>query len=176
MALDAAGALHVAFFGREFDLAYATNASGGWQTESVDSGIDVGMFASIGLSNGAKRITYTDASWRELVLATGDLGAWQIETPSPQTPMREPTLVLDGDIPQIAYVEPLGVSGGRPAIATYANGWQLRTLDVPDDGARYPSFAIASSGVRRLVFWNQSSGELRAARWCPLSAAVSCPG
>ena len=80
IAVDQAGAAHIAFFNDrvDFDLEYATNASGGWVTTRPDSAGDVGYMPEIAVdANGAAHIVYQDQTSTALLkYATNASGAW----------------------------------------------------------------------------------------------------
>ncbi|WP_298037281.1 choice-of-anchor D domain-containing protein [uncultured Desulfuromonas sp.] len=78
--VDGAGALHISYYSysdqsHDGDLMYATNASGTWMAEIVDSaevldGSNVGQYTSLGLdSSGNPHISYYDATEGDLKYA-----------------------------------------------------------------------------------------------------------
>jgi len=62
IAVDAGGSVHISYFDyTNRDLKYATNASGSWQTYTVDSAGDVGEYTSIAVDAGGHcHISYYD--------------------------------------------------------------------------------------------------------------------
>ncbi len=80
-----AGFVRVAYYARTGgDLRYATNASGSWVTETVDSAGDTGSYASIAVAGGVVHIAYADNSARDLRYAHRTGGVWATETVDPK--------------------------------------------------------------------------------------------
>jgi hypothetical protein len=165
---DETGAIHVAYFGRAFDLSYATNESGSWQVESIDDGNDVGMWASIAqASNGTLRITYTDASWFGAQVATGSSGSWQISPAGPSTG-REPTMLMREDVMYMAsLVAGPGAAGGALFFQVFDGSWRGALLTDENAGlVRHPSIAMTKNGMLMVLYWETATGRLRIERFC----------
>ena len=72
------------------DLKYATNASGRWVAETVDSGGDVGEYNSIGVdSSDYVHMSYRDETNDDLKYATNASGSWVTETVDPDVPLAD---------------------------------------------------------------------------------------
>lgn len=74
--------MHISYYdATNGDLKYATNASGAWATQAVDSVGNVGLSTSIALdASGHAHISYTDATNHTLKYATNSSGAWMTYT------------------------------------------------------------------------------------------------
>src|SRR4030042_3302151 len=80
IAVDSNGKLHISYTGAG-GLKYATNASGSWVRQTVDS--NYGDYTSIAVdSNNKVHISYYDSNWiiRGLRYATNASGSWVIQT------------------------------------------------------------------------------------------------
>jgi len=78
--IDSNGKAHISYQnGANYDLKYATNASGSWVTETVDSAGSVGAYSSIALdSNNKIHISYLDWTNHYLKYATNTSGTWTV--------------------------------------------------------------------------------------------------
>jgi hypothetical protein len=81
LALDASGNVHMSFCGGSiYALRYATNASGSWSVETVDSDW-VGLFSSLALDPAGKaHIGYYDYQRGFIKYATNASGQWTVST------------------------------------------------------------------------------------------------
>jgi len=72
IALDSNDRVHISYYDdTNEDLKYATNASGSWQTYTIDSGGAVGEYTSIAIdSNDKVHISYFDDIYDDLKYAT----------------------------------------------------------------------------------------------------------
>ena len=79
LALDAAGRPHVAYGGDH--LYYAYHDGTAWHVETVDAGLQVGIYASLALdAAGRPHIAYYDQANDYLRYAYHDGTAWQLQT------------------------------------------------------------------------------------------------
>jgi parallel beta-helix repeat protein len=78
IAIDSNGKSHISYQdGTNYDLKYATDASGAWVTETVDSAGSTGGYSSIALdSNNRVHISYLDWTNHYLKYATNTSGSW----------------------------------------------------------------------------------------------------
>lgn len=84
LAIDGSDKVHICYYDRTNDeIRYATNASGSWAHERVDTnGNDLGSYCSIGIgsSRGLVHITYFDATSNDVEYAYGSAGSWTLST------------------------------------------------------------------------------------------------
>ena len=82
LGLDSNGKAHIAYYdGSNGDLKYASNSTGSWQIETIDSVGDVGRYAAIALdSNDNPHIAYTDVTNWALKYATTEGATWSLFT------------------------------------------------------------------------------------------------
>jgi hypothetical protein len=82
IATDSNDTVHISYYdATNGDLKYATNASGSWVTQTVDSAGDVGGYTSIAVdSNNKVHISYSDVTNNDLKYATNVSGSWVTET------------------------------------------------------------------------------------------------
>jgi hypothetical protein len=108
IALDSDGHVHLAYYDwTNGDLRYASNASGGWVTQTLDSTGDVGRDTAIAVdAAGHVHVSYIDVTYHALKYATNDKGAWT-------------TYVID----DYSYVgDPYSDGGGYTSIAVDSAG------------------------------------------------------
>jgi hypothetical protein len=161
IAASADGALHVAYFvapevgpwPSAYELWYATNESGAWTTELLDTaGIPN---AAITVDGDVVHVSYFDESNVDLRYARREAGVWTLETVEPGSGSfganRTSIGASDGAV-TIAYPEPADPSHVRLATKDGAV-WTRRTLDVRgafamamDGGATYV-VAVERGGV-----------------------------
>ncbi len=166
LALDARGALHVAYLdGDAGTLRYATNASGAWVTETIDADATTGLANAIAVdADGAVHVSTLACQGfngnncydGDLRYATNASGAWVVDTIDEGGDTGyESSLAIDADgTIHIVYRECAGTNGGlcydgdlRHATNDGA-GWQLETLD--DDGDTGYSTGLVLDDARHL--------------------------
>ena len=84
IAVDSEDKIHISYFNNTlggYDLKYATDASGSWVTEVLDSAGVVGKYTSLAIdSNDNMHICYYDETNTALKYATDASGSWSYET------------------------------------------------------------------------------------------------
>jgi hypothetical protein len=83
VAIDSNNKVHISYSHHDesynYDLRYATNASGLWVIQTVDSAGNVGAYTSIAVDlNNKAHISYCDNTNDDLKYATNALGSWVI--------------------------------------------------------------------------------------------------
>ena len=99
IALDANGKVHLALYdSQNQDLVYATNVSGAWQSEVVDSAGDMGQGVAMVIRPGGQlALAYIDAGGARSKLASGQAGNWQISGILAGGTSLPLSLAVDGD-------------------------------------------------------------------------------
>jgi len=82
IAIDSHDGVHFSYYDADsFDLKYATNESGSWTVETVDSTGKVGAYSSVAIGSGdTLHISYYDETNGNLKYATNKSGSWTTET------------------------------------------------------------------------------------------------
>ena len=168
IALDSNGKVHISYYdATNQTLNYATNASGLWVSETVDTG-NVGQYSSIAVDSGGNvHISYYDATNTNLKYATGTFGSWSIETV-------DDTVGTD-DVGQYSSIAV--DSGGNVHISyydatntnlKYATGtfgsWSIETVDDTvgtDDVGQYSSIAVDSGGNVHISYYDATNTNLK---------------
>jgi hypothetical protein len=122
--LDGNGNIHVSYYDNtNYDLKYATNASGSWVITTVDTLGDVGNYSSLAIDgNGSIHIAYLDYDNGDLKYATNISGPWI-------------TTIVDG----------AGYVGEWSSIAVDQNGKvHISYLDNTNDDLKYATNASGS--------------------------------
>ena len=122
--VDELGKYHIAYYNSSVRaLVYATNISGQWATEVVDSSADVGISPSIVVhSDQSVSIAYYDATNTDLKYAENSSGAWISET-------------LDNDKNTGQYPSmQIGPDGLLHIAYYYSSGSQVRYIKQTDAG------------------------------------------
>jgi hypothetical protein len=166
LAVDAAGHVHVAYYGGNpqntltADLRYLTNASGAWVSETVDSVADMRDEPSIAVdAAGVVHLAYVESGSSQLRYARREKGAWTKEVvDSAGAPGDECQIdVHDPAGPSVLYNLPfddLRFSVRGP------NGWKAQSephLGWPGIGL---SIGFDGAGHRHYAHWDLQSGHL----------------
>ncbi len=162
LALDAAGAPHIAYGGDA--LYYASREGSSWQVEIVDEapGKRSGSYASLALdAAGRPHISYGaecqdgGSYCGQLRYAHYDGAAWQIETVDSSVKLSSYTsLALDAaGRPRISYS--LYADGPYPAQVKYAHydgaSWQIETVD--EVGGSAPALVLDTADRPHIAFY-----------------------
>jgi hypothetical protein len=122
--IDKLGKYHVAYYNSSSrDLVYATNISGQWASEIVDSSGDVGLTPSLVVhADQSVSVAYFSSSNADLKFATNESGSWLVSTiDSDNTTGQYPSMKLGPDgLLNIAYF--------------YSSGSQVRYIKESDSG------------------------------------------
>ncbi|HJN56110.1 MAG TPA: hypothetical protein QF646_06975, partial [Candidatus Poseidoniales archaeon] len=179
-AIDANDKIHVAYYDTgASSLKYATDRSGTWVNQTIDSGSttinkETGEFSSIAVdSQGKAHISYVNRTSAELMHATDASGVWETtalhslkkSSASPWSNQNLGTSIAidSNDAIHISYVTTESQSvKGELRYTTNANGtWVSTTVDSDDSGSgigKYSDIAIDSNDKAHIVFQNTTSG------------------
>ena len=171
IALDSNGAVHICSKTVTSDnLYYTTNASGSWQSATIDSTGNVGGDCFIILdSDDDIHITYRDDSNTNLKYATkalsNDIAAsnWAISTMDNNGDVGNfGSMVVDAnDTLHVAYY---AASGSVLKYATLTDGsttWSRESVESTNDVGRYTSIALDSNGDPHITYFDDTNDDLR---------------
>lgn len=140
----------------DFQLFYASNATGGWTSELLYDGF--------GVNNFNCALTADDAGTPYLAVVHSGLqyvkqagGAWQSETiPTGDGSPYWPSLILDNDArTRICYYDE---AAQRLKYVTNQTGeWKRRTVDSKGDMGYYPVVALDPSGTMHVVYQGEAA-------------------
>ena len=144
-------------------LKYATNASGSWQNETVDSSVLVtDSYCSITIdSNDNVHISYLGGG--ELRYATNGSGSWNSETVDTAGQIGRYTSIAtdSNDTIHISYYDDTN-KNLKYATGTYEN-WDTETVDSADtdEVGRSTSIAVDSSNTVHISYYDDTNGALK---------------
>jgi hypothetical protein len=149
--------------GASFDLRYATDASGSWVTETVDSGY-VGWFTSVTTdSNNSVHISYLAPTNYVIKYATNASGSWDTQTVDnvqylPELSSEYTSIAMDSyNKVHISYVDVFGL---KYATNFYSpDSWFIQTVD--STGGMGSSIAISSHVFPMHISYFAYNGDLK---------------
>ena len=159
--------VHISYFDEiNGDLKYASNSSGAWVINRVDSNGKVGKYTSIDVDdNDRPHISYFDESNDNLKYARISSGDWVRETVDGDADSEDNTggytsIALDGsDRPNISYYD---ATDGNLRHARKSNGvWTLTTVDSTDDIGGFTSLVLDSNGYARISYVDFTDDDLK---------------
>ncbi len=157
LALDAADAAHISYYGEDDgNLKYAQNAYGSWATQNVDTAGDVGRFCALALNDaGQAYISYFDLGVEAVKYATNSAGNWSIAPVDwvAETGMH-PDMTQDaGGGVHLSFID------GRSDRIRYASNesglWETQNVDELDEDFSddwTTRLAVDSSGKAHILF------------------------
>ncbi len=163
IALDTSGKGHISYYDdTNFDLKYATNASGAWVTTTVDSSGDVGLYTSIALdTSGNAHISYYDDTNYVVKYATNASGAWVTTTVDSSGGVGDYTSIAL-DTAGKAYISYYDYTNGDLKYATNASGaWVTTTVDSGGNVGLYTSIALDASGKAHISYYDDTNVALK---------------
>ena len=171
IALDSNGAVHICSKTVTTDnLYYTTNASGSWQSATLDSGGNVGGDCFIILdSDDDIHITYRDDTYNNLKYATKALSSaiassnWAVSTMDNNGNVGNfGSMVVDAnDTLHVAYYS---ANGAALKYATLADGsmtWSREVVESTNDVGKYTSIALDSNGNPHITYFDDTNNDLR---------------
>ncbi len=171
IALDSNGAVHICSkIESSGDLYYTTNASGSWQSATLDSAGNVGGDCFIIFdSDDDIHITYHDDSNNNLKYATKALSSaiaasnWDISTMDNNGDVGNfGSMAVDAD--DTLHVAYHAVSGTVLKYATLTDGsstWSREVVESTNDVGTYTSLALDSNGNPHITYYDDTNDDLR---------------
>ncbi|MHC1680336.1 MAG: fibronectin type III domain-containing protein [Methanomassiliicoccales archaeon] len=162
IALDANGKVHISYLDdTDYDLKYATNVNGHWETTFVDTSGYKGFGSSIALdSKGHAYIAYSDGTNNRLKYATNAGGSWVNTTVEYAVVTDSISLALDSN--DKAHISFYKMGSNDLKYATNAGGsWASTTVDSEGDVGLYSSIAIDSADKAHISYHDVSLGYLK---------------
>lgn len=160
VAVDAGGSVHMSFCGASiYTLRYATDASGSWTVETVDSDW-VGVFSSLALDSAGKaHIGYYDHQRGLIKYATNASGSWMVSTVESAHLVNGEALSIALDAAGKAH---LSYYDGGLAYATNVSGeWSVRALEPGGGNFGATSIGVDPNGHVHIVYAGAWSGLVR---------------
>jgi len=155
IAVDPEGAVHISYFdGNDYNIKYATNASGSWEIYSLDSA--GGTYSSIVVDpEGTVHISYCG---KGLKYATNASGSWKTYTLDSAGSFTSIAVDPEGAV-HISYYD---YSNNDLKYATNASGsWETFTLDSADYVGQYSSIAVDPEGAVHISYFDWSNKNLK---------------
>ncbi|HEX4912796.1 MAG TPA: hypothetical protein VFV51_02510, partial [Vicinamibacterales bacterium] len=132
LAIDGAGAAHVAFFGPApaYGLQYATNRGGSWTSSVLEAGYMLSVAIAVD-DNDKVHLVYSNNAG-ELKIASDATGAWSSEVLEDEGGPNHASLALDpAGKAHVSYTD--GRYGGELRYLTNASGsWRMALVDAAD--------------------------------------------
>jgi len=153
IATDSNDKVHISY--RDSDglaLKYATNASGTWEYETIDSSANVGTDTSIAVdSNNKVHISYRNVTGGKLKYATNVSGKWVISTVDNNASDYSDIGIDSSGKVHISYYDE---NNHALKYATNASGvWETATIDSSGFVGGYTSIAIDSTGHLHISYY-----------------------
>ena len=171
IALDSNGAVHICSKTVTSDnLYYTTNASGSWQSVTIDSTGNVGGDCFIILdSDDDIHITYRDDSNNNLKYATKALSSaiassnWAVSTMDNNGNVGNfGSMAVDAnDTLHVAYYSGNGASLKYATLADGSTTWSREVVESTNDVGKYTSIALDSNGNPHITYYDDTNNDLR---------------
>ena len=171
IALDSNGAVHICSKTVTTDnLYYTTNASGSWQSATLDSSGNVGGDCFIILdSDDDIHITYRDDSNTNLKYATKALSDgiaasnWVVSTMDNNGDVGNfGSMVVDAnDTLHVAYYSANGAALKYATLADGSTTWSREVVESTNDVGKYTSIALDSNGNPHITYFDDTNNDLR---------------
>ncbi|MDA9829639.1 putative Ig domain-containing protein, partial [Candidatus Poseidoniaceae archaeon] len=172
VALDSNGAVHICskIAGSTNDLSYTTNASGSWQSASIDSTGDVGSECFIALdSDDDIHIIYRDTTNTDLKYATKTLAAsisasnWDLSAADNNGHVGNfGSIAIDSqDRLHIAYFSGTGTELKYGTKASGSSTWSNEVVDTDDNVGKFTSIQVDSNDKPHMTYRDHTNTEMK---------------
>ncbi|MBT5122039.1 MAG: hypothetical protein HOM38_04860, partial [Euryarchaeota archaeon] len=171
MALDSNGAVHICSeIESSDDLYYTTNASGSWDSATIDSGGNIGGDCFIILdSDDDIHITYYDDTNNVLKYATKALSSaiaainWDVSTLDNNGDVGNfgSMAVDDDDTLHVAYYRTTGSSLKYATLVDGGSSWSIETVESTNNIGKFTSIALDSNGKPHITYRDVTNTNLR---------------
>lgn len=147
---------HISYYdATNYDLKYATNASGAWVPYGVVSTNAVGKYSGIAVdSSGNIYISYYDSTNQDLAYTTGTASTsipWPTTTVDSSGSVGTYTAIaIDSD--GYAHISYYDSSNSNLKYATNSSGWTSTTVDSSGSYGNYSDIALDSSGFVHISY------------------------
>ncbi len=163
LALAPDGSLHISYYDADNGyLKYATNSSGSWVSQTVDSRGDVGLWSSIALDAANNvHISYYDTTNGDLKYAQNTSGYWVVETldDSADDVGLYSSIALNAATIHISYYD--ATNGDLKYISYDGAAWSApAALDFADDVGLYSSIALNAATIH-ISYYDATNGDLK---------------
>ncbi|MDA8718353.1 Ig domain-containing protein, partial [Candidatus Poseidoniales archaeon] len=172
VALDSNGAVHICskIAGSTNDLSYTTNASGSWQSATIDSTGDVGSECFIALdSDDDIHIIYRDTTNTDLKYATKTLAAsisasnWDLSAADNNGHVGNfGSIAIDSqDRLHIAYFSGTGTELKYGTKASGSSTWSNEVVDTDDNVGKFTSIQVDSNDKPHMTYRDHTNTEMK---------------
>ena len=154
LAIDSNDKIHISYYNNSlsgYDLKYATDSSGSWTTDTLDSAGDVGRYTSIAIdSNDRIHISYYDVTNTNLKYATDASGPWVTET-------------VDDEVGTVGWETSIAVDSLDNLHISYADfsAGDLKYAMISDPPEPIPEFSGVVIPVVAMVIMVMAAGRVR---------------
>jgi hypothetical protein len=163
LAADTFGDVHMSYYDEtNHVLKYASNASGGWSTETVDDTARVGRYSSLAADAfGDVHISYYDETNHVLKYASNASGVWLTETVDDTARVGRYTSIAvdDSGMVHLSYYD-----DANQAVKYATNGsglWVTDNIDSSPNVGEATSLCLDASGIVHLCYSSYRSDEDR---------------
>ncbi|MGC8780121.1 MAG: hypothetical protein ACP5UQ_04565, partial [Anaerolineae bacterium] len=179
LALDAAGAVHIAYVAGQgaAALRYASRLDDGWQIETVTAAGDLG--GRIGLAFDAGNvpyISYYDFASRRVLVAHREPTGWAVQVVADGVGESQTTLALDrSGAVLIAFYDAAAGDLKFARTGAEAGSWDIASIVGAGDVGAYPSLKLDAAGRPWISFHDVTNGDLLIARGPDEARAILLP-